>query len=71
MIHIEPKNTELPELMTVAELMEYLKCSKDRAYELVQHKDFPSMQLGTRWYVVKNDLPEWIHKQTRKMTFAK
>lgn len=56
--------------MNMKELMQYLKCSKDRAYSLVQSKSFPSMQLGNRWYIVKDDLPDWIHKQTKKIKYS-
>lgn len=62
--------TKLPELMTVKELVEYLHCDKSRAYRLVKSKSFPSLMIGGKWYVIKDDLPDWIRKQSRKMTFA-
>jgi len=64
-------NSGLPELMSMKELIEYLQCGKDRAYTLVKSKSFPSMQLGSRWYVIKDDLPDWIRRQEKKMTYAK
>ena len=56
--------------MTVKELIDYLHCSKDRAYSLIRKKTFPSMQLGSRWYIIKNDLPKWIERQTQKITYS-
>lgn len=60
----------LPELMSVKELMKYFSCSKDKAYSMIKSKTFPSMQIGSRWYIVKNRLPEWIEKQTKKSTYS-
>lgn len=61
----------LPELMTIAELSEYLKCSKAKVYHLIKEKDFPSMQVHGRWYILKSKLPDWIELQTRKCTYTK
>jgi excisionase family DNA binding protein len=56
----------LPELMTVLELKDYLKCGRDTAYSTVRRKDFPSIRIGRIYYVIKDKLPEWIEKQSKK-----
>lgn len=57
----------LPELLTVPELQEYLKCKKDLAYKVVHQKDFPSFKVGGKYYVNKDKLPDWIDRQCRKI----
>ncbi|MGX8701348.1 helix-turn-helix domain-containing protein [Caproiciproducens sp.] len=57
--------------MTVQELMDYFQCGKNKAYELIKRKDFPSMQWGGRYYILKENFVEWMNNQTRKCTFAK
>lgn len=57
--------TDLPELMTVKELQNYLHIGKDKAYELVKDKSFPSLRIGGRYYVLKSEFAEWLHKQGR------
>ena len=57
--------SELPELMTVKELREYLHIGKDKAYELVKGKSFPSIRIGGRYYVLKPEFIEWLKKQGR------
>ena len=57
--------TQLPELMTVKELQNYLGIGKDKAYALVKSKSFPSAKIGGRYYVIKPDFVSWLAKQTR------
>ena len=57
----------LPELMTINELREYLHIGICTAYEIVHKKDFPSLKVGKQWFIIKEKLPEWVEKQTRKL----
>lgn len=68
---MENNDTMLPELMTVKELQNYFHCSKNKAYELVKQKNFPSIQWGGRYYILKAKFVEWLNNQTRKCTYAK
>lgn len=58
--------TQLPELMSVKELQNYLGIGKDKAYELAKSKSFPSFIIGGRYYIIKPDLVSWLEKQTGK-----
>lgn len=58
--------TQLPELMSVKELQNYLGIGKDKAYELVKSKSFPSLKIGGRYYIAKPDFVEWIGRQKVK-----
>ena len=55
---------ELPLMLSVKELSEFLGISKSGAYELVKTKDFPVVKIGARVLIPKDKLIEWIDKQT-------
>lgn len=61
--------SSLPELMNVKELREYLRCSKDTAYNLCRRRDFPSFRIGSSFYIKKSDLVNWIDKECKKNKF--
>jgi len=54
---------QLPDLMTVKELQNYLGIGKDKAYALVKSKSFPAMKIGGRYYIIKTDFVVWLGKQ--------
>ena len=58
--------TQLPELMTIKELQNYLGIGKDKAYALVKSKSFPALKIGGRYYVAKTDFVVWLGRQTGK-----
>lgn len=53
----------LPELMSVKELREYLGCSNAKAYELVKSKGFPSFRIGNAYKIRKCDFVHWVNNQ--------
>ena len=53
---------ELPELMSVKELQQYLHIGKDKAYELVKSEGFPSFRLRGRYYILKQEFARWVEK---------
>lgn len=55
---------ELPNLMKVSELREYLHISNKEAYRLVKLKSFPSVKVGNKYLIVKDKLPDWLEKQS-------
>lgn len=57
--------TQLPELMTVKDLQNYLGIGKDKAYKLVKSKSFPALKLGGRYYAIKPDFVTWLEKLAR------
>lgn len=57
---------QLPELMSVKELQNYLGIGKDKAYELVKNKSFPSIKIGGRYYITKPNFVEWLGRQKVK-----
>jgi len=58
--------TQLPELMTIKDLQNYLGVGKDKAYKLAKSKSFPAVRIGGRYYVVKPNFAVWLRKQTER-----
>lgn len=55
--------TQLPNLITVSELREYLHISNRKAYELVKNRNFPSIKIGNKYLINADELPTWLNKQ--------
>lgn len=56
----------LPDIINAQELQEYLRLSKAGAYNLLHAKDFPTLVIGNRLMVMKQDFISWLdsHKNT-------
>lgn len=54
---------ELPIMLSVTETAAVLGISRTSAYELVKGNDFPSIKVGSRIIVPKDELQQWIQKQ--------
>lgn len=53
-------------LLTVKQLHEYLGLSLDRCYELVHSQSFPSIKIGGRYYIERDQVDEWLRRQRNK-----
>lgn len=53
-------------LLTVKDLQELLKIGRDTAYSLMHAKGFPSIKLGGRYYVTREELDKWLSKYAYK-----
>lgn len=58
-------------LITPRELYEYLNKDKEilgleKIYKLVKRKDFPSLKIGGRYFIIENKIDEWFSKQSEK-----
>lgn len=60
---------ELPELMTVKEVRDYLKCSNENAYTLVKSKGFPSFKVGGSYRIRKDEFIEWVRNQSLNLRY--
>ena len=47
-------------LLTAKDLQNIFGCSKNRAYDIMHAKGFPSIQIGRRYYTKKSDLDTWL-----------
>ena len=53
---------ELPELMSIKELQQYLHIGKEKAYELAKGEGFLSFKLWGRYYILKGKFLLWLDK---------
>ena len=50
----------MPDVMDAKQLAEALQISKAGAYNLLSSPDFPTLRIGGRKLVMKNELLEWL-----------
>ena len=56
----------LPDVLDVTLLAQALRLSKAGAYNLLNGPDFPTLRIGGRKLVMKNDLLEWLQSHTNR-----
>ena len=56
---------KLPLLLSVKQLVDLMGVSDSSIYELIQEADFPSLQIGKRIVVPKEELRKWITAHTK------
>ena len=54
----------MPDVMDAKQLAEALQISKAGAYNLLSSPDFPTLRIGGRKLVMKNELVEWLKSRT-------
>ena len=57
---------ELPMFINASLLSKLLGVSRASAYELMREKDFPSFRIGKRILVTRENLMEWVNRQSKK-----
>lgn len=61
----EPFET-MPDVMDAKQIAEALQISKADAYNLLNSPDFPTLRIGGRKLVMKNELVEWPKSHTNR-----
>ena len=61
----EPFET-MPDVMDAKQLDKALQISKAGAYNLFNDPDFPTLRIGGRKLVMKNELVEWLKSRTNR-----
>ena len=56
---------DLPLMLSVPDLTEVLGISRASAYELVKSEGFPTLHIGNRILIPKEELIAWIKENTR------
>lgn len=56
---------DLPLMLNVQMIANILGISRTKSYELVSSKGFPSLKLGNRIVVPKDQFIEWIRQNTK------
>lgn len=61
----EPFET-MSDVMDAKQLAQALQISKAGAYNLLNAPDFPTLRIGGRKLVMKNELVEWLKSRTNR-----
>ena len=61
----EPFET-MPDILDAKQLAKALQISKAGAYNLLSSPDFPTLRIGGRKLVMKNELMEWLNRHTNR-----
>ena len=56
----------MPDVMDAKQIAQALQISKTGAYNLLNSPDFPTLRIGGRKLVMKNDLLEWLKSHTNR-----
>lgn len=56
-----------PEILNVKQLSQLLGISVSGAYQLINRPDFPRINVGGRKMVAKQDLLEWMRRNTNEI----
>ena len=55
---------DLPDILDATQIASALRISRAGAYNLLSSEDFPTLHIGRRKLVVKNDLITWLKSHT-------
>ena len=61
------KYMDAPEILSANELAIFLHISRAGAYNLLNSKDFPTLHVGGRKLVTKENVLLWMKKNTNKI----
>ena len=56
------KVTPMERLMTLEEVTEYLRLSKDTVYRMANTGKLPASKVGSQWRFRKEDVDQWLEK---------
>ena len=54
--------------MTLEEIAQYLKVSKDSIYRLAQKGEIPASKIGNLWRFKKDEVDEWMKNRRNRKT---
>lgn len=55
---------DLPDILDATQIASALQISRAGAYNLLSSVDFPTLHIGRRKLVMKNDLIQWLKNHT-------
>ena len=55
---------DLPDILDASQISSALRISRAGAYNLLSSEDFPTLHIGRRKLVMKNDLITWLKSHT-------
>lgn len=61
----------MPDVMDAKQLADVLRISKAGAYNLLNSPDFPTLRIGGRKLVIKQDLLDWLRSHTNEKGYIR
>ena len=58
----------MPDVMDAKQLAQALQISKAGSYNLLNSPDLPTLRIGGRKLVMKNEQAEWLKSRTKRKT---
>ena len=55
---------DLPDILVASQIASVLRISRAGAYNLLSSEDFPTLHIGRRKLVMKDDLIQWLKGHT-------
>ena len=62
---------DLPDILDARQIASALRISRAGAYNLLSSADFPTLHIGRRKLVMKNDLIQWLKSHTNTEALRK
>lgn len=59
-------NFDKSDFLTVQELQDMLRISKNKSYELIQRDDFPKIKIGKKYLIPKNEYQKFLKRSLYK-----
>jgi excisionase family DNA binding protein len=53
-------------IMTVKQFYESTPFGLEKIYQLCHRKDFPSLKVGKRYYILRDEVMDWFKKHTNE-----
>lgn len=61
----------LPDILTIKELQQYLRCGETKAYEYANTKGFPKLRHGNKFIFPKAQVRAWVEREVERRTTLK
>lgn len=59
---------EKPEIMTLREVADFLRCHPSMVYRLANRGEIPAFKLSSEWRFSRSAIDKWLHNRIKKRT---
>ena len=57
-----------PDVMTIGELADYLRCNKSTIYRLIKKEQLPAFRIGSDWRFKRELIEKWMEEQKTRFS---
>ena len=61
----------MDKLLTIKDIQTIFGCGKDKAYQIVTKRGFPSIKIGRVYYISEKNLQKWIENNFGNTVYIK